>query len=77
MDVTRDWTYFQYDTLVGQPVVFFRRWRGVTDAFDQQTRAWVPVDPDYLTRHIANGEVGLDKTTRDAIEEALGFPLPV
>jgi hypothetical protein len=36
----------------------------------------VKVDPDYLTRYINFGEMGLDETTPEAIEAAVGFPLP-
>ena len=76
MGATRDWTYYQYDTVAGPPLTYFRRWRGVTDRIDRQTRAWVSVDPLYLSRYIELGEVGLDETTRARIETALGFTLP-
>ncbi len=49
-------------------MTYFRRWRGVTDALDQQTMTWVPVDPAYLSRYIENGEIGLDEITRAEIE---------
>jgi len=76
MSTNRNWTYYQYDTVAGPPLTYFRRWRGVTNALDQQTRAWVSVDPAYLSRYIENGEVGLDETTRAKIEATLGSPLP-
>jgi hypothetical protein len=76
MTKDRDWTYYQYDTVAGPPLTYFRRWRGVTDALDQQTVTWVSVDPLYLSRYIENGEIGLDETTRANVETAVGFPLP-
>jgi len=77
MHTNHDWTYYQFDRSLGRrPVSFFRRWRGVTDALDQQAMAWVPVDPSYLSRYIENGEVGLDEITRAEIEAAIGSSLP-
>jgi len=71
MGTTRAWTYYQYDTVAGPPLTYFRRWRGVTDRIDRQTKAWVSVDPLYLSRYIELGEVGLDETTRAEIETTL------
>lgn len=73
----RNWQYYQFDPLTGAyPVVYFRRWRGVTDRLDRRTQSWVEIGSDHLTRYIENGEVGLDETTRSAVEAAVGSPLP-
>ena len=37
MSMSHDWTYYQYDSVAGPPLTYFRRWRRVTDALDQQT----------------------------------------
>lgn len=74
--MARKWTYYQYDTVAGPPLTYFRRWRGVTDRLDQQAMTWVAVDPAYLSRYIENDEMGLDETTRAAIEAVIGSPLP-
>ncbi len=71
------WTYYQFDSLTGShPVIFYRRWRGVTDRLDRDTLTWVSVNPNYLSIYIENGEIGLDETTRKDIESAIGAPLP-
>jgi hypothetical protein len=77
MSEDRDWTYYQFDSPTKAfPVVFFRTWRGVTDRLDQRKMTWVSLETDALSRRIENGEVGLDETTRAAIETAVGFTLP-
>lgn len=71
------WTYYQFDSLTGShPTIYYRCWRGVTDRLDLRALRWIPVDPNYLSRYIENGEIGLDETTQSAIESTIGAPLP-
>ncbi len=77
MSTNHNWTYYQYDSPTKAfPVVFFRTWRGFTDRLDQKAMTWVSLETDALSRKIENGEVGLDETTRAAIESTIGSPLP-
>jgi len=76
MSTNRDWTYYQYDTVSGPPLNYFRYMGGITDRLDQQTRRWVSLDSDRISRYLERGEVGLDEITRAGIESAIGLPLP-
>ncbi len=77
MSENRDWTYYQFHSPGSlNPVVYFRRWRGIVDRLNRQTGDWDRLGWDVLSRDIENGEAYLDETTRAEIEAAVGFPLP-
>lgn len=77
MSPAREWTYYQQDYIQEDvPRIYYRKWRGVEERLDRQLHAWIPIERDYLTHYLATGEVGIDKTTRSAIEEDVGFQLP-
>lgn len=77
MAEARDWQYYQLDPLTGvDPIIYFRYYYGTTDRLDTAQRTWISVNPDYLTRYIQFGEVGVDETTRSDVEDAVGFTLP-
>lgn len=75
---TRKWQYYQLDPLTDvDPIMYFRYSHGITYRLDQKAQGWVKTRTGgQITRYIALGEVGLDETTRSAVEAAVGFPLP-
>lgn len=77
MSDDRDWTYYTYGGLEpGDHISYLRYWGGVAERLNTDAMTWVPTDGLRISRYLERGEIALDKTTRQAVEAAVGKPLP-